>query len=206
MKKEKENLVEKSPFLKHIEKSEVMGIVNLSFEEEKAPLPNINQAKKPLLKPQDSEIKKEKTAKSEKKPKPIEEIPVKAESKIAHTEEIKIEDLEKEIKAKKRLLKLKREEERKRLELERLKIEEEERIKDEERKKLEEISQVPQEIPSEVEEVRLIPNEDKFLKVCPICNSQIKKGKVRQKGFLLTQSFKCKNKTCNFTKKLDLEI
>ena len=261
-----ENLVEKSPFLKQIEKQEERGIVKIDFEEK--PIQTIKKAKKPLPTPQKRIIQEAKAVKSEEKPKiehiaekirnapiserqndmskkvikklPIkneeikeikqeisrddaEEMEIKREEKAeelererlgnpkkmyaTHTihtihteEEMEIEDLEKEIKAKKKLLNLKKEEEIERIERERL------RQLEAENKKLAE-SQIPQEMPkAKTQDVRLIYENDQLLKICPLCSGKIRKSKVNRNGFILTQSFGCKNKMCSFKKQIVVRI
>lgn len=120
--------------------------------------------------------------------KPQEREKIKVDSEITE-----IEDLEREIKAKKKLLKLKKEEEKQ---------------KEIERKKLEEAENQQEVIPKkDIQKIRLLPFIDnKRLKICPICNSKISASKIRKVGFALSQSFKCKNKACNFTKEISFNI
>jgi hypothetical protein len=184
-----EEIVEKSPFLKQIEKQEERGIVKIDFGEEKIPIQSIKPVKKASHKPQKSQIQEQKIPKNEKKSE-IEEIK-EIKQEINREEKTDIKQLEKEIKEKKKLLKLKKEEEK---------------IKEEERKKLEEIK-IPQEIiKTETQEIRLIPANDELLKICPLCNSKIKRSKVRRNGFDLIQHFKCKNKACNFRKEIVMRL
>jgi hypothetical protein len=196
MKKEKEQFVEKDPFLKQIEKQE-KGIVKIEFNEEVAPIQSIKEPKKPRHKPQESQIPQEKA------PIPT-ELPEIAQDEEKH-QEIDIEQLEREIKAKKKLLKLKKEEEKRKIE------EEEQKQKiaelEEEKKQLEE-SQKQEEIAKkeEIQQVRLIPDNIEFLKTCPACHSKIWRSKVRRQGIILSQMFRCKNKACNFQKEISLRI
>lgn len=217
MKKIKENLIEKSPELMKIEKTEVpKGIIKIGFEE---PEPTIKKKKKPRLKPSVKEISKEEIPELPDLPKLPELPPILLLTKeeenvniekntyqqqqVLDNEEIKIEDLEKEIKAKKKLLKLKKEEEKKRLEEEeRIRLEEElKRIEEEKNKFIE-----TQEIPKETQEVKLITENEILLKICPICNSKVKRKPVKQIGLTLIQQFKCKNKKCDFQKEISIRI
>jgi len=112
-----------------------------------------------------------------------------------HTEEINIEELEKEIKIKKKLLKQKKEEERKK----------EEELKEIERKKEEE-NLLKQEIPmpSASQNIELKENDYIDLRICPLCNNKLKRKKVRQENFVLTQILKCKK--CGYKKEITLKI
>jgi vacuolar-type H+-ATPase subunit I/STV1 len=189
-----EDIIEKSSFLKQIEKQEEKGIVKIDFGEEKIPIQSIKPIKKASHKPQKSQFQEQKTAKNEKKSE-IEEIrEIKQEINredypqeiLNDAEEIEdIKQLEKEIKEKKKLLKLK---------------------KEEEIKKLEEIKLPQEEINTEAQEIRLIPANDRLLKICPLCNFKIKRSWVKRNGFDLIQHFKCKNKACNWNKKIIVRI
>lgn len=45
------------------------------------------------------------------------------------------------------------------------------------------------------------------MKRCPKCNSKMKKKWVKNiNGSILTQEFKCKSKTCDFNKKLEINF
>jgi hypothetical protein len=195
-----EEIVEKSPFLKQIEKQEERGIVKIDFGKEKIPIQSIKPIKKASHKPQKSQIQEQKIVKNDKKSE-IEEIKeIKQEiSRENYPQEIlndaeemeDIKELEKEIKTKKKLLKFKKEEEKR---------------KEEERKKLEEIKLPQEETKTETQEIRLIPINDELLKICPLCNSKIKKSWVKRNGFDLIQHFKCKKKACNFRKEIVMRL
>lgn len=71
----------------------------------------------------------------------------------------------------------------------------------------------PVEKPVVKQEMIINPNEhqlkesDDFisLKRCPQCNTKLHKGKVVQSGDNISQTFKCKNKSCDYFKKINLK-
>ena len=42
--------------------------------------------------------------------------------------------------------------------------------------------------------------------LCPLCNSKLKKTKVIEKEEIFSQTFKCKNKKCDFHKEITIKI
>lgn len=212
MKKIKEDLIEKSQELMRIEKTEVpKGIVKIGFDE---PELILKKNKKSRLKPSVKEIQREDFPELPELP-DLPQIPLltKKEENVnlekntyqeqQIKEDLEIEDLEKEIKEKKKLLKLKKEEEKRRLEEEeRIRLEEELKKLEEEKNKLIET----QEISEETQEIKLIAENETLIKICPICNSKVKRKPVKQVGLTLIQKFKCKNKKCDFQKEIIVGI
>lgn len=66
---------------------------------------------------------------------------------------------------------------------------------------IKEVSKVLEpEIP-EIEFSPKIPKDNNF-KLCPLCNSKLKRKKITQEGDILKQKVICKNRKCNFQKEL----
>lgn len=60
--------------------------------------------------------------------------------------------------------------------------------------------------PSSSENIELINTPILFYKVCPLCQSKIKRSKVLKIGNQLNQQFKCKKKDCPFEKIITLNL
>jgi hypothetical protein len=108
-----------------------------------------------------------------------------------HTFEEPVDVLEQEIKQKKAELKKMKEQIKQKQEADKLAKEEAERLVKEQEKLLPEVPK-PLPIPEVI---------DKFIKVCPLCNGKVKKGKVKtQDNIIFIQEIKCRNKQCTFQK------
>lgn len=92
------------------------------------------------------------------------------------------------------------EQERLRLEAEKRTIEEEIRLENEKEAK-ERAEFLEQEFL-----VPIIPINPEVFDLCPICKKKTKKSKTKKNGNLVTQEIKCKNKLCNFSKIINLEL
>jgi len=216
IKKEKK-IIEKAPEIVEAEE-EAKGVVSIDFDEEKPPIQTIKEAEKPRHRPKESQIP---TIKLPKNPN-LQKIDI--TDPVTHIEihdlnnakivanPVSLEDLEKELQDKLKLLEiLKREDEQKKKEEQIRKQEEEQRKQEEERKKIEQEIIIKEE--QEIETIKkgkydilLMPYDEKFLKFCPKCNKKVKRGKVKQNGLVLTQSFECSDLYCNFHKDIVLHI
>jgi len=152
----------------------------------------------------------------------------KVEKPVEESDEVAV--LENEIKQKMELIKQKQEEKQKKIEEEKNRIKEEVKKAEQEkakREKLEkeklveistkgklkegmsvsgikiaEIMQEPQQFVN-LDEIELIP-DDLSIKLCPKCNSKMKRKWVKSDGNFLMQEFICKNKLCKNEIKLEI--
>lgn len=55
-------------------------------------------------------------------------------------------------------------------------------------------------------EIFLTSPDNMLVKICPLCKSKVKRTKVQEINNFLIQDFKCKNKKCDFTKRIVARI
>lgn len=174
--------------------------------DEKIPIQNLKPIKKVHYKPFISEISEEKA--------------------VENPEINKIEDLQKEIDNQKKALELRikeaKEEQKKLLTEQKLKLKAEKKElklkKKSERKerrrkhwyfrmfmkKEKKPIEIKEIVYSNPNEIKLIEANDTILKICPVCNSKIKKQKVIQEYGNFRQLFKCKK--CPFSKEIVIKL
>lgn len=188
--------------IEEIEK-EVKGIVKIDLEEKpkkvrkKKAIQNIKPVKKTHYKPLIKEIPEEKAK----------EIVDKINENYTGT---KIETLKKEIEAKKKLIELNQKKMQEEEEI--LKQEEKARKKAEkkERKKNRWYRRMFKGKPEfkqpilNPNEIRLVEANDTILKVCPVCQSKIKKTKIQKELECFRQIFKCSK--CPFSKEIVIRL
>jgi hypothetical protein len=175
-------------------KEQEKDIVKIGVE----PIINIKPIKKIHYKPFVSEIQEEKV--------------------IENTEIDNLDNLKKEIKAKELLLNLMKKEkeisekiQKKELKA-KLKAEKKAKRKAKWSKRIpfrwfKRKAKLPEEIKQEIsnpDEIKLVEANDTIFKICPICNSKIKKQKVIQEYGTFRQIFKCKK--CNYSKTITISI
>jgi hypothetical protein len=200
--------------IKEIEK-EAHGIVKIGFDK-----PKKNKhffVENDIIAKQDLEaiqtIKKEK--KIHYKPFVSE---IQEEKVIENTEIDNLDNLKKEIKAKELLLNLMKKEkeisekiQKKELKI-KLKAEKKAKRKAKWSKRIpfrwfKRKAKLPEEIKQEIsnpDEIKLVEANDTIFKICPICNSKIKKQKVIQEYGTFRQIFKCKK--CPFSKEVVIKL
>jgi hypothetical protein len=204
----------KSPEILAVEReAKRNGVVTLNFDEELSPMEKkIVGAFKKLRKPKKKEVEEEKVEEEVKEEKVEEEVEEPVEEIIEEPEEEPEE--EPALEEKKYTQEIEEEPLLDPFEdpLHNIALPEKTHPKPQER-------QIQQEKPKKFEQnfkflekedlskdfILLEPFED-FVKVCPVCNTKVKKLKVQRKGVILTQLLKCKNKKCNFQKEFVFEI
>jgi hypothetical protein len=60
--------------------------------------------------------------------------------------------------------------------------------------------------PAGEHEIFLTSPDDMIIKICPLCKSKVKRTKIQQINNLLVQDFNCKNKKCNFKKRIVVKV
>jgi hypothetical protein len=184
--------------------------------DEKTPIQNIKPIKKIHYKPFVSEIQEEKVIENteidnldnlKKEIKAKENLLnlMKKEKEIS--EKIQKKELKIKLKAEKKELKLKkkaekREKRRKHWYFRIFMKKEKKPIEIGTKEKVEDL--IPKEIYSNPNEFKLIEANDTIFKICPICNSKIKKQKVIQEYGTFRQIFKCKK--CPFSKEVVIKL